>query len=56
VITYAVQPSIITPTHFFGEPGYISDTENTTIVFDKNLFESGNDNNQESIIDHHIEL
>jgi len=29
---YAFQPAIITPTHYFGEPNYISDTENTTIL------------------------
>jgi hypothetical protein len=29
---YAFHPSIITPTHYFGEPNYISDTENTTIL------------------------
>ncbi|CAF4334877.1 unnamed protein product, partial [Adineta steineri] len=28
---YACHPSILTPTHYFGEPNYISDTENTTI-------------------------
>ncbi|CAF1109982.1 unnamed protein product [Adineta steineri] len=28
---YAFHPSILTPTHYFGEPNYISDTENTTI-------------------------
>lgn len=29
---YAFHPSILTPTHYFGEPNYISDTENTTIL------------------------
>lgn len=29
---YAFQPAILTPTHYFGEPNYISDTENTTIL------------------------
>jgi collagen beta-1,O-galactosyltransferase len=29
---YAFQPAIITPTHYFGEPNYISDTENTTVL------------------------
>jgi collagen beta-1,O-galactosyltransferase len=29
---YAFQPAIVTPTHYFGEPNYISDTENTTIL------------------------
>jgi len=29
---YAFYPSILTPTHYFGEPNYISDTENTTIL------------------------
>ena len=29
---YAFHPPILTPTHYFGEPNYISDTENTTIV------------------------
>ncbi|UJR20681.1 hypothetical protein I4U23_023802 [Adineta vaga] len=29
---YAFHPAIITPTHYFGEPNYISDTENTTIL------------------------
>ncbi|CAF0888501.1 unnamed protein product [Rotaria sordida] len=28
---YAFHPSILTPTHYFGEPNYISDTENTPI-------------------------
>ena len=30
--TFAFQPTIVAPTHFFGEPNYISDTENTTIL------------------------
>jgi collagen beta-1,O-galactosyltransferase len=29
---YAFHPVIITPTHYFGEPNYISDTENTTVL------------------------
>lgn len=29
---YAFHPQIITPTHYFGEPNYISDTENTTVL------------------------
>ena len=29
---YAFHPTILTPTHYFGEPNYISDTENTTIL------------------------
>ncbi|CAF1191821.1 unnamed protein product, partial [Didymodactylos carnosus] len=29
---YAFHPSILTPTHYFGEPNYISDTENTTVL------------------------
>jgi collagen beta-1,O-galactosyltransferase len=29
---YAFQPAILTPTHYFGEPNYISDTENTTVL------------------------
>ncbi|CAF0973808.1 unnamed protein product [Adineta ricciae] len=29
---YAFHPAIITPTHYFGEPNYISDTENTTVL------------------------
>ncbi|CAF0983297.1 unnamed protein product [Rotaria sp. Silwood1] len=29
---YAFYPSILTPTHYFGEPNYISDTENTPIL------------------------
>lgn len=33
---YAFYPTIITPTHYFGEPNYISDTENTTIFGNKN--------------------
>ena len=53
------------PTHYFGEPGYISDTENTKAI-DINLFEAKSDafqNNVQNIIninqenyDHHIEL
>jgi collagen beta-1,O-galactosyltransferase len=27
----AFYPAIVTPTHYFGEPNYISDTENTTV-------------------------
>ena len=33
---YAFQPAILTPTHYFGEPNYISDTENTTILGQQN--------------------
>ena len=65
LITYAIHPSIIMPTHYFGEPGYISDTENTKAI-DINLFEAKSDafqNNVQNIIninqenyDHHIEL
>lgn len=33
---YAFQPAIITPTHYFGEPNYVSDTENTTILSNEN--------------------
>ena len=29
---YAFQPAILTPTHYYGEPNYISDTENTTVL------------------------
>ncbi|CAF0990270.1 unnamed protein product, partial [Didymodactylos carnosus] len=29
---YAFHPQILTPTHYFGEPNYVSDTENTTIL------------------------
>ncbi|CAF1264541.1 unnamed protein product [Rotaria magnacalcarata] len=29
---YAFHPSIVTPTHYFGEPNYVSDTENTQIL------------------------
>ncbi|CAF2818058.1 unnamed protein product [Rotaria sp. Silwood2] len=29
---YAFHPPILTPTHYFGEPNYISDTENTPIL------------------------
>ncbi|KAI0985404.1 hypothetical protein GJ496_003935 [Pomphorhynchus laevis] len=30
--TFAFQPAIVQPTHYYGESSYISDTENTTIV------------------------
>jgi hypothetical protein len=50
------------PTHFFGEPGYISDTENTVIV-NTQLFEAEKRYVENDIIninqenyDHHIEL
>jgi collagen beta-1,O-galactosyltransferase len=29
---YAFHPAIVTPTHYFGEPNYVSDTENTTVI------------------------
>ena len=29
---YAFFPTIVTPTHYFGEPNYVSDTENTKIL------------------------
>lgn len=29
---FAFHPSILTPSHYFGEPNYISDTENTTVL------------------------
>ena len=29
---YAFHPVVLTPTHYFGEPNYISDTENTTVL------------------------
>lgn len=38
LIAYAIQPSIVMPTHYFGEPGYISDTEQTPVL-DKSKFE-----------------
>lgn len=28
----AIYPSIVMPTHFLGEPGYVSDTEHTPIL------------------------
>lgn len=33
---YAFHPPILTPTHYFGEPNYISDTENTKIFEENN--------------------
>lgn len=63
VITYAIYPSIIVPTHFFGEPGYISDTENTVVV-NNNFFEAEKlpdvqvdvINNEQENFDHRMEL
>ena len=53
LIAYAVQPSIVTPTHYFGEPNYISDTENTPVL-DKTKFEI--DESQFKNKNAHIEL
>ncbi len=38
MIAFAIQPSIVSPTHYFGQSGYISDTEKTQILNAK-LFE-----------------
>ena len=32
LIAYAIQPSIVMPTHYFGEPNYVSDTEHTPVL------------------------
>jgi collagen beta-1,O-galactosyltransferase len=32
---YSAQPLLVHPTHYIGDPGYISDTENTPVVHDE---------------------
>lgn len=39
---FSVQPLLIFPTHYTGEPGYVSDTETSTI-WDDETVETGGD-------------
>jgi hypothetical protein len=48
LIALAVQPNLISPTHYFGEPNYVSDTEQTNLLREssKNLNDKLNSNLQ----------
>lgn len=58
LIAYAIQPAIITPTHYFGEPNYISDTENTQILNVEHFEEPNKGQNEKTLqeVKQHIEL
>ena len=61
LIAYAIQPSLIFPTHYTGEPSHVSDTEHTKVI-DTSLFEaklSEENSKQENLVDlglAHVEL
>jgi hypothetical protein len=57
LIAYAIQPNIIDPTHYYGESGYVSDTEKTTVLntklFELNSFHKGASHDLNKV---HLEL
>jgi hypothetical protein len=56
MLAYAIQPSIVSPSHYTGEPNHVSDTEQTKVLDSKTLNTSNHMNEEENTGDFGLKL
>jgi hypothetical protein len=56
LLAYAIQPSIVNPSHYTGEPNHVSDTEQTKVLDKETVYTSNQMDDKENSGDFGLKL